>query len=375
MPAKADAARYLFLVPVWGRKYLELFLDVCLPLMLTKGNLGHFGGRSDAVFLILTTRADCKLLEAHESFLRLRSMVRTEILLIDGLVDFSSPHKAMSDAYVLGMNSRFVQRSSTYYVFLTPDSFWSDGSFRRLEDLAGQRYNAVMVVGLRTSLQHMEPYLSARIGMAPDDPAIPNRELVTQSLRALHPMAKAHDWLSGRFINAWPSQVYWRLGRDLMFVRAFHMHPLMVLAPKKRVKVGTTIDGDFLTRLGYEASRYHVVTDSDEMVGIEMTDHNRDWGQELTPASIDSLVDFATYQLDDIHRSFFEHQIVFRGQREIPVPSEVQENMETVLRTYRRRSHARRAMTFGPLRWLSFRVWRARAIARRLAARLRQVLR
>ncbi len=375
MPVKADAARYLFLVPVWGRRYLELFLDVCLPLMLTKGNLGHFEGRSDAVFLILTTRADCKLLEAHESFLRLRSTVRTEILLIDGLVDFSSPHKAMSDAYVLGMNSRFVQPSSTYYVFLTPDSFWSDGSFRRLEELAGERFNAVMVVGLRTSLQQMEPYLSARIGMAPQNPAIPNRELVTQSLRALHPMAKAHDWLSGRFLNAWPSQVYWRLGRDLMFVRAFHMHPLMVLAPRKRVKVGTTIDGDFLTRLGYDARRYHVVTDSDEMVGIEMTDYNRSWGQELTPASIDSLVDFATYQLDDIHRSFFQHQIVFRGQREIQVPVEVQENMEAVLRIYRRRSSSRRAMTIGPVRWVSYRLWRARAIIGKLIPRLRRLLR
>jgi len=375
MPVKADAARYLFLVPVWGRKYLELFLDVCLPLMLTKGNLGHYAGRSDTVFLIMTTRVDCKLLEAHESFHRLKATVRTEVLLIDGLVDFSSAHKAMSDAYVLGMNSRFVARLSTYYVFLTPDSFWSDGSFRRLQELSDQRYNAVMVVGLRTSLQQMEPYLSARIGMAPEDPVIPNRELVTQALRALHPMARAHDWLSGRFLNAWPSQVYWRLGRDLMFVRAFHMHPLMVLAPKKRVKVGTTIDGDFLTRLGYDANRYHVVTDSDEMVGIEMTDFNRDWGQELTPASIDSLVNFSIYQLDDIHRSFFEHEIVFRGERQIPVPDEIQENMDTVLNTYRRRSRVRRAMTIGPLRSLSYSLWRGKVIAGKLVARMRRLLR
>lgn len=375
MPAKADAAKYLFLVPVWGRRYLELFLDICLPLMLTRGNLGHYAGRSDAVFLIMTTRADCKQLEAHESFQRLRATVRTEILLIDGLVDFSSAHKAMSDAYVLGMNSRFVARSSTYYVFLTPDSFWSDGSFARLRELASQRFEAVMVVGLRTSLQHMEPFLAARIGLSPDNPVILNRELVTQSLRALHPMAKAHDWLSGRFLNAWPSQVYWRLGRDLMFVRAFHMHPLMVLSPKRPVKVGTTIDGDFLTRLGYDAKRYHVVTDSDEMVGIEMTDFNRTWGQELEPASIDGLVDFATFHLDDIHRSFFKHQIVFRGQREISVPVEVQDNMDTVLRIYTRRTRSRRAMTIGPLRWLGFAIWRSRAIARRLVGRLRRLLR
>jgi hypothetical protein len=324
--------KLLFIVPVWGEAYSQLFIEICLPLILTSGNLGHFKGRTDVAFLIATRFEDQKRIENSPSYRRLAELIPSHFLLIDGVANFVSPHQAMSDAYVLAMRSEYVTPAYTNYVFLTPDSFWSDGTFRRVEELVDAGYYAGMVLGLRSTIEKVEARLRAWINEKADDPVIPVRKLVTLVLSALHPMAQAQIWLSARFLNQWPSQIYWRAGNNLMFAHCFHLHPLFMRATERVNTFKTTIDGDFLQSVGYPVSRYYVVTDSDEIFGVEMSAYDRDWGVPRGRPHIWNVVSFAYFNANKYHWHFFPQRIVFRGEQAPTIPSEILQNMAYVVR-------------------------------------------
>ena len=344
--------KFVFLLPVWGKEYTQTFVELCLPLILTEGNLGHFSNREDGGFIILTDyRSQVQLVESS-SFKRLQELIDVKIVLIDGRVDFSSSHKAMTDCYILGIGDVWVKPNFTNLIFLTPDSFWSDGSFRNLVSAADDGKKCVVVIGLRTKLEVMREYLGEAIAAQPENPAISNRELVSRSLKNLHGMAKTHNWLSDSFNNAWPSNIYWLVDDDLMIAHAYHMHPLMVRAPARRLAITDSIDGAFISGQSFKDGECMVVTDSDFILGIEMTKDSREWGSTLSRPSERALKQFARYFASPMHTSFFFNRIYFKGCRASDtVPREIQENVDHVIATMDRFYRARPYM-----RWRAYHV-------------------
>lgn len=326
--------KFVFLLPVWGEEYTRTFVEFCLPLILTRGNLGHFGNRRDAGFIILTDyRSQAQLIQSA-NFKRLKELVQVKTVLIDGRVNFSSSHKAMTDCYILGIGDSWVKPKSTYLIFLTPDSFWSDGSFANLVSAADAGKKCVVVIGLRTNLESMREYIRKAIDAEPENPAISNRELVSKSLKHLHGMARTHNWLSSNFNNSWPSNIYWLVNDHLMLAHAYHMHPLMVRAPARRLSITDSIDGAFISRQSFKEGECMIVTDSDFILGIEMTKTNREWGSSLGRPSLWALQQFATYFASPMHVSFFFNRIYFKGiHAPDSVPPEVQENVDSVIST------------------------------------------
>lgn len=335
--------RIIFILPVWGRAFTRQFADVALPFLLTGGNLGHFAGRPDALFLVATRHADCVALQESAHFAELRATVATEIMLVDGLTESRSSHDMMSRLYRMGMAHPRVVPGTTIIVFLTADSIWSDGTFRRIEALVAAGKKMVAVAGLRTVYETVRTDLDARLGAGPDGRAIANRTLVSIALRNLHPMSAAHDILSDRFLNAWPSHIYWILGQDLLLAHCFHLHPLAVIAPRPTRRFRGTIDGDFVGRLGLDWSQIHVVEHSDEIFGMEMSPAARDWGIPGRQASIDAIIAFDALYANRFHRRFFAHRITMRGEGDPEVPTFIRDHEAGLLREIaRRRSPVRR---------------------------------
>lgn len=301
-------------VPVWGVSYTALFADVCLPLLLTEGNLGAIKGIANNRFVIATTYIDAVYLSKHASTARLKEFIDVEFLLIDGMTNTDAAHEAMSYCYAMAMQSPYVIPSETHFIFLTPDSFWSEGTFARLQQLAENEYRVVMAMGLRTNIETMVPVLSEMIKTKPDNPAIATCELVSLALRNLHQMSKAHDWLSnGGFLNSWPSHLYWWGGEDRLVAHCFHMHPLMVCSKAGVTKIGDTIDGQFLDNLHYTLDQYYIVKNNDDFLGVELSSKDRSWGQELAVPSIHKVIKFGVLHANSRHWHFFRHRIDYRG--------------------------------------------------------------
>ena len=204
----ANENHFHFLVPVWGQAYTRRFTDVCLPMILTPGNLGGLARSEDDLFVILTTRADGQFICESPAFGRLQALIPTKFIYVDdGKVDMSRPHAAMSACYDIAMQSTDVRPGSTYFVFLTPDSFWSDGTFTNLVQLREDGKKVVMTMALRVDDEAAASMVRASIARNPDNPAIARSQLVRFAIRNLHPMGRAHNWLSDQFLNVWPSHI------------------------------------------------------------------------------------------------------------------------------------------------------------------------
>lgn len=308
-------SNFHFIVPVWGESYTRLFAEICLPMLITPGNLEAFSDDDTAVFVIVTTYNDYEILNCSDSYKKLEKLIRIRVYLMDGIIDFNNTHKAMTQCYQYAMNSTEVKKGETYFVFLTPDSFWSDGSFRFLFDRAKNGYWVVMVTGLRLCKEDITPVLRKRIVDLDESVAYKNRELVRMALDNLHQMSNAHNWLSrDAFLNQWPSNIYWKDGCKTMFAHCFHMHPLMVRSSKRKINIKLTIDGDMLHNLGYPRGKYYVVQDSDDVIGLELSDKDRSWGQELASPNIESTQRFAVKQCAKLNWYFFSHRIVYHSE-------------------------------------------------------------
>jgi hypothetical protein len=333
--AKVEGSNFRFIVPVWGHEYTKLFADVCLPLLLTENNLRYFAKDPTAVFVISTTYADAEFLRQTCSFRALEACISVRIILIDGLVDLGNVHRAMSDAYAMAMRQDDVVPGTTNFVFLTPDSFWSDGSFRRLHELAQGPYKVVMVLGLRTETERARPVLAEALSRCPDNPVITNERLTALALQALHPMGRAHNWLCNQFLNSWPSQIYWKLSDELMVAHCFHLHPLLVRSPRHRVRIGTTIDGDFLYKLGHSFRSYYIVQDANEMIGIELSPARKNWGSPLSPPYIGRVKWFALRNANPMHWRFLDYRITYATRPGLIIPLEVESMIANILREVR----------------------------------------
>ena len=317
----SSSKHFHLIVPVWGKTYTELFTDVCLPMLLTPGNIGVLDQANGDQFVIVTTWVDHLAIKRSLSYRRLQKKVSVEFVLIDGIVNINNSHAAMSHCYGISMRRSSVIPGETHFIFLTPDSFWPDGTFRELVSLSLHGVRVAMAGGLRLNSESMTTILKERIQQSPENPSIQIHELARLALDNLHQMSDALNLLSSRkeFLNVWPSHMYWINERDHQLIaHCFHLHPLMVLSSKVPVKIGTTIDGEYLNNLPYTIDQYRVI--GGEYMAFEFTPAERDWGQPLEIPSIAAMVKFTLLHTNRKHWHFFGQRIFLDGSPGTPVP-------------------------------------------------------
>jgi hypothetical protein len=315
---------FVFVVPVWGPSFSALFVDVCLPMLLTPGNLGTPLTNQNDRFVIATTLADAAFMRDAPAFRKLEAVIAVEFVIIDGRVKLNNPYVAMSACYAMVVNDPRVVPGSTCFVFLTPDGFWSDGTFARLRSLADDGVNVVAAAGLRVNLEAVSEPLKSWIAANPENAAIARSDLIDLVLDNLHQISRANDWMErNSFNNKWPSHVYWidRI-RHQLIGHCFHLHPLLVRAGRPDCTIGDTIDGEYLANLGYSIDTYHV--DRGEFVGVELSPTHRKPFGDLGSPSIERVADFARLHCNDMHRHFFRQRIVLKHDHE-EVSSELDE--------------------------------------------------
>src|SRR5215510_7363965 len=82
-PDPDQAKTYHVVSVVWGREYLDLFLNTCLPNQLGEGNVQALPTGSR--YRILTRRDDLDFVEAHPTVHAARSVIPVDVVAIDAL--------------------------------------------------------------------------------------------------------------------------------------------------------------------------------------------------------------------------------------------------------------------------------------------------
>lgn len=250
---------------VWGREYLDVFLNVCIPNQLGPGNVGALPPGSR--YRILTRAEHVAELDAHPMVRALRDLVTVDIIAVQALDrpgnaggrydPMTACHqRAVADAIEAG----------AALLFLSADFVFSDNAFGAVVKRHREGSRAVVNTGLRLAREEFLQRLE-KSGAALD--RLASRELVRMALPHLHAHTRSM-FADARALSVFPVAVYWGVADEGVVARCLHLHPLMV-DPMGAVLPRNTIDGHYLTEVCPDSSRVHVVTDSDELQMFELT--------------------------------------------------------------------------------------------------------
>jgi len=308
-----------FLTPVWGEAYTQLYLDVVIPAQLAAGNLPAFKDAPGSRYVIFTRPSDREIIRAAPIFKLLTDTIDVSFELIEE--EIKAVHDMMSTCFRRGIAAAATADAAV--LFLTPDLVFADGSFATLRRLAEAGKDVVFIPAIRT-LKHsimlalQEGYKHGRIIR------IEPRDLVRLALDNMHPLADSSLWEEGED-DLIPANLYWRVNNEGITARCFHLHPVLVNSQRKKVVFFGTVDDDFFCAACPETSRDHVVTDSDELFAIELSDPERYFTTGFKKGCVADAAEWAEQFTHTRHRKLFEATIrMHTGSRNLQAWNEVE---------------------------------------------------
>ena len=302
---EAISVPLIFSTPVWGAGHLGLFLNVCLPSLLSPGNLPGLARNPQNRYLIYTRPDEEADLRAARVFERLQQVVTVELVLIRE--EITVPHRCkMSDCHIDSL--RRADERNAAAVFLPPDCVWSDGSMVRLEALASSGVSVVHMSGLRLNRDGIVPELAGRYAENNTVLSLPARELVALALDHLHPIALTHFW-NEHDSGLMPANLVWTVPHEGLLLRCFHLHPLLVKSQVPFAPFKSTIDDDLALCACPDCTRDYIVTDSDELLAFEMSGLDRVVGTVCEKGSVEGTAAWAEVGTNQRHRELVRHPI------------------------------------------------------------------
>jgi len=258
---------FYFVTVVWGVSYTDMFLNFCIPSLLSPCNLASFRDKSGAVYKIYTTPDDAERISVSPVFLKLSEIIPTELHYMDNSDFEGGGH----ECYKKAINAAVKDHAA--FVQLAPDMIWADGIFVGVQEIVARGKKAIMISINYTAKETFAPefvehfYLENEI-IAP----ISSRALVKLSLDHPTNRATTHFWDSKNF-TSWPGWLFWAVKNEGVLARRFHLHPLMLCPSKEFMEFLPSFDGSQYIPITYpNFDDIYIVEDSDEMFAIELCD-------------------------------------------------------------------------------------------------------
>ena len=282
---------FYFIVVLWGERFRNYFLDLCLPTLLSPRNLPALTTAQRSKFLIWTRPDDWSAMKTAPIFQLLEQYVDPIFNEIPPCPFKTAPCVHMGIGHRRG--AEMAYEAKAYPFVLQPDSIFSDGTIARLQELAGQGVELALVPALRFA---EEPFFEnlQKLGISPrgrngsaDPITLVGRQLVHAALASMHSETLTYEWDAPYFFST-PSAVWWRVpGEDGIVVHSMSWAALLL--DFKSVPIHDTstfdqwtIDGDYIHKNLGDIKRIHLVLDSDEMF-IASWAPSTDKAYDLTP--------------------------------------------------------------------------------------------
>jgi len=303
---------YYFLTPVWGESYTRLFLDICVPALLSPGNLPVFQNDPNSQFIIFTTYEDAQTIRAAPVFKDLSETITVNIEYIlapkpHPLSGQIPKHDTMSLCHRRGLAMADAADAAT--LFLNPDLVFADGSFRTVKRLAEEGKDVILVPGIRTIKQTVPRALKRY--QHNNTITVPPRDLMQITLDNLHPVSYSSFWDEGGD-DLVAANLYWRAGNEGIVARCYHLHIILIYPQRKNAVFFSTIDADLILTACPDNRYDHVISDSDDFLMIELSDKNQMYLFGIPKASAKGVIDWAEFGAHTRHRQFLQTPIFMR---------------------------------------------------------------
>jgi hypothetical protein len=288
----ASARPFDFMVPFWGKRYREYFVDLCLPSLLAPNNLSLLRVEDGHRFLIATTVEDWNAIEYMPIMSKLRRHATPIWVAVDG-----PPSEAQADSnagYGITIeHQNYCQKKllqaayprGAYGSLLFPDNIFSNCMVASLIKLVHAGYQLAVLPALRQAEEDTLDDLrrlgylpfGTRLALTGEALTIPQRIMADLAVRHLHPEMSPYD--QGKSVPrfALPFR-YWRVPGD----RGLLIHTFYASAPiLMDFKLLAADHADCLDRGHLEnvyvshnfagCDHIHVIQDSDEFAVLSLT--------------------------------------------------------------------------------------------------------
>ena len=198
---------YHLLTPVWGERYIRLYLEVAIPAQLAAGNLPALSDHPGNRYIIYTRPADAEQIRNSKAYRRLNDLMRVSIELIEEKIEV--PHDTMSNCFRRGISE--AEAAHAAVIFLTPDLVFANGSFATVRRLNEKGADVIYIPGLRTFKGPVSSRLKAYAENG--NIAVTARQLMQLALDHLHSLAASSWWEEGDG-DLVPANLYWRVGKE-----------------------------------------------------------------------------------------------------------------------------------------------------------------
>ncbi|WP_158812811.1 hypothetical protein [Methylocapsa sp. S129] len=310
------------LLPVWGKEYVEQFLDFCLPTLLADGNLPSLCRRTACTFVLFARTDDVEAIRGNPGWRALEDMCAVEIATIDHLIS-ASHSTTITLAYVSGIRSCKSDLLDTCFIFLVSDYVLADGALSNVLARVVAGASGVLAGNFQIVGEGAAPVLAQARAGGPYL-SIQPRDLIRLALDHLHPATIANFADSPVRHDAASNRLFWRVDDSTILGRFYLMHMIAIRPETAEFIIAAPSDYSLIPEL-CPSGAVATIEDSDEYCVVEL--QSRRQGQTnlrlgpLTPAAVaTSLSNWATGQ----HRENAGHAIVFHSDK---IKSEVAETI------------------------------------------------
>ena len=178
------ARPFHFLIPFWGQRYREYFVNYCLPSLLAPNNLPLLEAKDGHVFLIATTADDWQAIEALPIMGRLRRHVLPKFLEIPHPKTETAPGSSNAIMYLNVCQRRLVEaayRERCYGCLLWPDFILSDGMVASLLRDVSLGCHLVLAAAIRQVEENVVGELVSRGYLSGNIPCSISGDLISNS--------------------------------------------------------------------------------------------------------------------------------------------------------------------------------------------------
>lgn len=325
---------------VWGDVYVTTFLDLCAPTLLAPGNIPALDSDLPHRLRIFTTAADAVRMAKAPVMVSIARHVAVEYVPIPVPARDDNKYHAITRVHLNALTEARAHDAAV--VFLAPDFVLADGTVRALA--ARSTDAAVLIMSPRAALDEVATELDPLRAADPDGAiCIGPRALMAVCLRHPHAITESLYWDAPGF-SRWPSILQWRVDKVTMLARSFHPHPLLL--DPARLDAGfmantrSTIDGDLLGSLHAREDEVHIVTDSDELLILELSrpDITHGLHGNRRMATVEALATFVRYNTTEANRGFVSHLMWYRaGDSDLRAQAETAARSNAVIADMRRR--------------------------------------
>ncbi|SMF30583.1 hypothetical protein [Desulfovibrio gilichinskyi] len=264
-------------VPVWGEKFIKIFMELCLGSLLSSGNIPYTSKRYDICFEIYSYENEFDIIRSYPQWEILNSVVPVELIDIDSITqdfqdrfNFTNKYSHMSICHNYALE-RSAKDGSALFILLA-DFIFSNNFVKKALLKLEMGYDVVFSTGLRASLQKIHKNVNPEF-MKNNIFEVPDEDFLELGISSMHPFSSKAK--SKNHTPIFPNYFVYEDEFGNILYSIYGNNPVFIFPRNLNLQMDTTFDAD----LPYRATdgglgQYAFSDDIDGMFLFEIVDEN-----------------------------------------------------------------------------------------------------